>query len=209
MKGLLVKDFHLLMQRKSFFFLLAVLTVFMSFTMEGTLFAVGWVTMLMGIVSFSTIAYDEYDNCLPFLMSLPATRRDYAAGKYLFSIISGFAGWIFAAVVKLIISLMQSEFGTSILVFLPLLLILLSCCIPVELKWGAEKGRMYLLVIYGIFFALLAAGIRFLPEAPAFLAKMAAGLSFPIAVCLIFILSFLIFAVSLSLSIRIMQRKEF
>ena len=148
-------------------------------------------------------------------MSLPATRRDYAAGKYLFSIISGFAGWIFAAVVKLIISLMQSEFGTSIkelstaLVFLPLLLILLSCCIPVELKWGAEKGRMYLLVIYGIFFALLAAGIRFLPEAPAFLAKMAAGLSFPIAVCLIFILSFLIFAVSLSLSIRIMQRKEF
>ena len=153
MKGLLVKDFHLLMQRKSFFFLLAVLTVFMSFTMEGTLFAVGWVTMLMGIVSFSTIAYDEYDNCLPFLMSLPATRRDYAAGKYLFSIISGFAGWIFAAVVKLIISLMQSEFGTSIkelstaLVFLPLLLILLSCCIPVELKWGAEKGRMYLLVI--------------------------------------------------------------
>ena len=197
MKGLLVKDFHLLMQRKSFFFLLAVLTVFMSFTMEGTLFAVGWVTMLMGIVSFSTIAYDEYDNCLPFLMSLPATRRDYAAGKYLFSIISGFAGWIFAAVVKLI------------LVFLPLLLILLSCCIPVELKWGAEKGRMYLLVIYGIFFALLAAGIRFLPEAPAFLAKMAAGLSFPIAVCLIFILSFLIFAVSLSLSIRIMQRKEF
>ena len=215
MKGLLVKDFHLLMQRKSFFFLLAVLTVFMSFTMDGTLFAVGWVTMLMGIVSFSTIAYDEYDNCLPFLMSLPATRRDYAAGKYLFSIISGFAGWIFATVVKLIISLMQSEFGASIkelstaLVFLPLLLILLSCCIPVELKWGAEKGRMYLLGIYGVFFALLAAGIRFLPEAPALVEKMAAGLSFPMAVCLIFILAVLIFAVSLSLSVRIMQKKEF
>jgi hypothetical protein len=79
----------------------------------------------------------------------------------------------------------------------------------VELKWGAEKGRMYLLVIYGVFFALLAAGIRFLPEAPALVEKMVSGLSFPMAVCLIFILAVLIFAVSLSLSVRIMQKKEF
>ena len=215
MKGLLVKDFCILLQRKSFFLILALLTVFMSFSMSDGMFVIGWITMIMGIFSLSTLSYDEYDNCMPFLMSMPVSRRTYAAEKYLFGLLCGFSGWLFSAVIGLLKNLVMhtlSENAETILttlIFLPLLLILLSCCIPVELKWGAERGRMYLLGIYGIFFAGIGIGMRFLPEAPAFVGKIASGLSFPMFIVIVYVLAILLCIASILLSIRITSKKEF
>lgn len=38
---------------------------------------------------------------------------------------------------------------------LPVLVIMLGVLIPIELKFGAEKGRMAMLIVYGIGFAVL------------------------------------------------------
>ncbi|MCR5294124.1 MAG: ABC-2 transporter permease [Lachnospiraceae bacterium] len=216
MKGLLVKDFCLLRQRIKFFILLFLLTIFMTFSMDSASFAVGWVSMLMAILSLSTLSYDEYDNCMPFLMSLPASPRDYALEKYCFSFLCGLAGWIVAVVMMLLTLIVQGKTGVLVeellgsFMIIPVALILPACCIPVELKWGAEKGRMYLLVVYGIFFALLGIAYRFLPKmSGTFFAKLDAAVKPQTVLILLIILAVLITAVSVMISFRIVDKKEY
>ena len=40
-------------------------------------------TIVTAIFAITTISYDEFDNGLAFLMTLPVTRKQYVAEKYL------------------------------------------------------------------------------------------------------------------------------
>ncbi len=87
MKGLIIKDLKLMTKNKmatvSLLFIL-VIFVFLTGKDQRYSFAVGYVTMLAGIYASSTISIDENGGSMPFLMTLPVTRRLYVAEKYLF-----------------------------------------------------------------------------------------------------------------------------
>lgn len=69
MKGLIIKDFKLLMMQKSFFVTLTIVAIFFGIT-TGSIFVIGFLTMICSMFALSTISYDEFDNGNAFLFSL-------------------------------------------------------------------------------------------------------------------------------------------
>lgn len=83
MKGLLIKDLYYVFQRKQTLLIFLIVSLILGFTNEGS-FLVGYMTLLGTIISLSTISYDNADNGMPFLMTLPISRKEYALSKYVF-----------------------------------------------------------------------------------------------------------------------------
>ena len=72
MKGLFVKDIELMKQQKQFFILVVVMEVILNLAGSGSVsFATGYFTIVTAIFAITTISYDEFDNGLAFLMTLP------------------------------------------------------------------------------------------------------------------------------------------
>ncbi len=214
MSGLLAKDLALMKQRGKIMLFLVAWGILMTFIMEDAAFVVGWIVMIAAITSISTISYDEYDNCMPFLMTLPVTRRDYAVEKYLFSAAVGAVFWLIALVIVIVSSLVRgsvfspAEELPGMVLFLGVLLAILALCIPPQLKWGAEKGRIMMLLIFGVVFVVSLLIGRFgggLQKAAAFLESL------PMAGVILGSMAFslALTAVSVMISIRIMEKKEF
>ena len=156
MKALFAKDLALMKQRWKIMAFLVAWGIVMSFVMDSNSYVIGWIVMIATISSISTISYDEYDNCMPFLMSLPVTRRNYAIEKYLFSLLCGVAFWLISLLIILVKGLFTHE-NSSLAADLPgfllifaMVLIILAVSIPPQLKWGAEKGRTIMFILFGV-----------------------------------------------------------
>ncbi len=216
MLGLFEKDLRLTLARKQSLLTFLVVALIMGITMEGT-FTVGYLTMLAAIVAVGTISYDEFDNGFAFLMTLPVDRKTYVQEKYLFSLILAAVAWCFGVVLYCIQSVIRhnglvlTEELPMLLALIPVLYLSTSIIIPLQLRYGSEKSRTVLFIIFGII-AVLVFGIGKMfggSNIPAELAKMLEGMP-PFAVVVVLtVVSVLIAGVSCLLSIRIMEKKEF
>ena len=130
--------------------------------MDST-FVVTYFTMIGSLLVLTTISYDTFDNGMPFLMSLPVDGKTYAKEKFLFSLIGLFVSWVAGVAAQFISMLLQHKAIDALdllsmdIAFVPIFLIIISVMIPINLKYGAEKGRIVLIVICG-----LVVGIAFL-----------------------------------------------
>lgn len=154
MKGLLVKDKYLIAQRKQTLLLFLAICIILGFSTDGS-FIVGYMSFFSAILAVSTISYDEADNGMMFLMTMPIERKTYAYSKYIFGAICGGISWLIAvllmfvlnAVKNLPINLMENILAA--MAFLPVTVLALDLMIPVQLKYGAEKSRTVMLVVFG------------------------------------------------------------
>jgi len=154
MKGLLIKDFRIILLQKYFFIILAFLAVVFEFG-TGDGFAVSYMTLMGTVFVLITISYDEYDNGMAFLMTLPVSRKTYVKEKYLFGILMELAMWLVGVVVAVacrIISAGTGNIGKIIMssfIFIPLFMIIIAVSIPLPLKFGSEMGRIVLFLVCG------------------------------------------------------------
>lgn len=202
-----------MLQRKRSFIIVALCGLGMSFTSEPS-FVVGWLLLLGAIFSISTIAYDEHDNCFPFLMTLPVSRKCYAVEKYVFgcvcSVIFWAAGILIYAASSCIrgINVVLSEEIAAFIVILFVPLFILDISIPFNLKFGSEKGRIYMLVFWGAIFAasmILAKKVSFNSSVSSFSQNVSDYAVLGITAAVVLVLT----AASVAWSIRIMDKKEF
>lgn len=159
MTGLLLKDSYLILQRKQTLFLLLAISLLMGYTIDGA-FIVGYVTFLSLILSIGTISYDEADNSLLFLMTLPFERRTYVLSKYVLSwIVCGIA-WVISLFLLFLMNTIKGlpldfvENITGCLVVLVFAVVGLDMMIPIQLKFGAEKSRTVITMIGGVVMAV-------------------------------------------------------
>ncbi|MCQ2443799.1 MAG: ABC-2 transporter permease [Oscillospiraceae bacterium] len=159
MTGLLLKDSYLILQRKQTLFLLLAISLLMGYTIDGA-FIVGYVTFLSLILSIGTISYDEADNSLLFLMTLPFERRTYVLSKYVLSwIVCGIA-WVISLFLLFLMNTIKGlpldfvENITGCLVVLVFVVVGLDMMIPIQLKFGAEKSRTVMIMIVGVVMAV-------------------------------------------------------
>ena len=76
MKALFIKDLGLMKGQKQFFaVVLIMMTVFLSAYTDYS-FVIAYITVMFGIMTLSTISYDDQDNGLGYLFALPVSRRD-------------------------------------------------------------------------------------------------------------------------------------
>lgn len=218
MKGLLIKDFKYLMMQKRFFIVVLGFGFFLSLSGENPLTSVGYVTMLITIFTLSTISYDEYENGMAFLMTLPIHRNVYVMEKYIFSggtaVLSAIAASVMAVITAKILDMtlsMKEIFATSGIMMIFSWLVLFIT-IPMQIKYGAEKARIVMLLIGGGAF-----GVTFLiSKGSAYLGMdilLMVETFFSINKVVLFVISMVLFIVALlasyAWSVRIMKKKEF
>lgn len=159
MMGLLEKDLRLILIRKSTLVIYLVIGIVFTWQFSGSVSG-AYLTMMATMLALSTLSYDDSDNCMQFLLTLPCTRKQYVIEKYLFvygfSFIAGLVGIIIILVANLI---NRTPVETDLLIEamaseLPILVITGGITIPLYLKYGAEKTRIVLMALIGIAFIL-------------------------------------------------------
>lgn len=217
MRGLLEKDLRLTLTRKQTLLIFIVAALIMGLTMDGS-FLVGYLTMLSTITAISTISYDEFDNGMAFLMVLPSTRKTYVKEKYLFSFLCAAAAWCVGVVLCGITAAVRHgaiapiEELPPLIAILPVLYLSAAIMIPLQLKYGSEKSRIVLFVIFGLAAVLFVAvknangGAEALSEG---LSRSLPALSPAVLLPALSAVCALIVYISYLCSVRIMEKREF
>ena len=195
MKGLIIKDFKLLMMQKSFFITLAIVAIFFGITTD-TIFVIGFLTMICSMFSLSTISYDEFDNGNAFLFSLPITRKGYVIEKYIFGIMLGVISLILSTIIACILTLFLNSTVTNdlflvALIYIPIVLVLQSLMLPLQIKFGSEKSRVAMFIVFAIIFII------------------GYGFNVSMILVIVMILSLIIMFISCKISMKIIKNKEF
>lgn len=217
MKGLLIKDFRLMKVQKNFLTLITVIGVFMALFSENVSYTIGFISFVFSLFSISSISYDELDNGNAFLFSLPVTRKTYAIEKYCFGMIMGLGAWIIISMLSVAIGIGRGqesvgELITIAFIILPLVLFMLAVMVPVMLKFGAEKGRVAVVILFAVLYltiVMLAESVQqwgedFLPILDS-LPEIGIGTFLGILIAA----AVLILLLSVRISIGIVKKKEF
>lgn len=211
MLGMMWKDLCLLLQRSRAMLMMAGVGIIIGFSTDGS-FMIGYLTMISAILTIGTISYDEFDNGYPFLLTLPVTRRSYVTAKYIFCFLGDLVGWAAASVIYAGCCLAKGaglgmEQLAAALVFLPVVGLMSAVMLPLQLKYGAEKSRLALAVLFGGIGVLGALGMKLFPGLPDTLRAFPeiSGAALGVAA-----LGAVVAAVALSywISLGIMEKKE-
>ncbi len=215
MLGLLVKDFCLLIGRKQNLLIFIVVCILLAFTSGGA-FVTGYMSFLGVLLSLSTISFDEADNGLPFLMTMPVTRRTYAVSKYVTGAICCLIFWLASLLLLVVISIVKGisvelvQFVKDAILFLPMAMVVLSVMVPLQLKFGAEKARLVLILLFGICAALVVMGERL--TGTAFPSEQALSSIDALPQVILtygaFVLAAVSMAISIPVSCRVMMNKK-
>ena len=148
-KGLMIKDLRLLKNQKQFFVVVIGLTIFLVVSMHVDLaFSIGYITMMFTFFTLSTLTYDEYENGATYLFTLPITRKDYVREKYLFGFWVGTVSCSLTSLIIYIVDIVTKNeidaksYLVGIGAVLVMAWLLLAVEIPVQLKFGHDKGKM-------------------------------------------------------------------
>lgn len=223
MKGLLIKDYALCMNQKKSFLML--ILMFLMFTIVGVLdstFIISYVPFIFCLYVMSSINYDEFDNGFSFLMTLPVTRKTYVTEKYIFGMCMSVIGSLLAGSLATIQEMIDSgiegskiwlpEGAFTMAVVIMILGISLGIMIPIQLKFGSEKGRI---VLFGIAIAIIGTGYligKYSAELPVDFSGIIEVLDQTSPwklLLLLFVITVGVLMVSYGTSVKIMERKEF
>lgn len=220
MRGLLIKDFTLFKNQKKMFSM--ILLVFVIFAVTGALdsaFVMGYLPFVFCIYVMSSISYDEFDNGLAFLMVLPVSRKQYVTEKYIFGSCMGILGSLLAVLLALLLEIkhsgieaVQTWFFEGIFTMGIILLfvgVFINIMIPIQLKFGSEKGRM---VLFGLFMIIIGMGYFFFKYTSVDVSRIMERLENTkewMVFLLLFVITIVMGLISYIISVHIMKKKEF
>lgn len=216
MKGLLTKDFRLMLGQKKYFALIIFIGLCFVCSGENTMFAIAYVTFLGTFFTVSTINYDEFNNGSTFLFTLPFRRKGYVLEKYLFGVLLGGMLWacfVLISMLQIITSgtdIVWTEWFVSVGSFLLLMLVMLSIMLPLEFKFGVEKGRTANILIFGILFLLVFFAEKILAVFDmSGMVQRIGELGVPILAALCVLATVVLIIVSVMVSTKIIEKKQF
>lgn len=148
MKGLLIKDLKIIAEQKKFFIIAIVFAALFTWSGNDISFAATYIILLTSMLTLTTISYDEFNGGMAFLLTLPTSRKIYTKEKYVFAFINLCLACVFSIIVCAIFALVKGttiEWDSLISACVGCCLgmgLMLSVTIPLEFKFGAEKGRV-------------------------------------------------------------------
>ena len=219
MKGFLKKDLALLRNTGKVYFAVVGMGIILGLVnKEMRSFSSSFIMIMLALTGVSTLSYDDFENGMPFLMSLPVSRKTYVKEKYLICFLSGAVGLVIAAVLGAVIFKMPLTHGEEPLLFVfpvyfAIAEIMTAVMIPTRIKFGPEKSRIVGMgIVIAIFLAIFCIGylfklfsvdtdalIRAVRENIPNLALVLGVIAFYIAIMLI----------SYTFSVKALEKKEF
>ena len=211
MTGLILKDF--LVTKKTLVYMLVVTALFggVYTSMDTNYFLTFFLAIMMVSILLSAISYDEFYHWDRYAATLPLSRRQMVLAKYLWSYILFFAGTVFAVWLQLAAMYLKGQSVTlddiAVMAVAPAIgLVGTAVVLPCSYKFGVQKSRLAMMVLYGVPSLLLVMALKFMPdlfrEVPAVEFSPGAfvgGFYGVMAVCQV---------VSILISVRVMERKE-
>lgn len=218
MIGFLIKDWKLLRRQGRTFGMMILIACSVAFigSRDFSTFITSYMTFMVAMFSFSSFSYDDFDNGMAFLMSLPSGRKDYVRAKYLFTILLIAGGWLVGAFMRLILYALRfsmaeyMEILPSEPIYMLVCLIYTGLTFPALIRFGAEKGRnvaFSLLAVASIGVYLFFQTDLRIPILNMF--DQLSGVSAVTALLLITAVCILVQFVSYLVSVRIIMKKEF
>lgn len=222
MKGMIVKDLRILLEQKSLMILGLICGIICLFTMKDPTFLIGYVTLIATSMGCVSCAYDEMNNGMAYLMTMPCSRTKYVIEKYLFAVAIGLIGWslsiglsfayLFANHINETYLIMGESLG-----LLALVLTIPAVMIPMVLKFGPARSRIMIYILIGIIFA--AAGVMSLTHLSSITVVKDEIVVYVIDYTITLIprtlvlsalaLAIIIFVTSMLISIGILKKKEY
>lgn len=214
MNGLLKKDLLVLKGNgKAYAFLLLFYVVF-SFFSSSTFFS-SMVMIFLVILPLSSFSTDELARWDKFAAALPGGRRAVVKSKYQFLFLTLAGMVVLSGVINLFIFLLDREGGSFFKMMLTALVcagigLLVNCLFyPFLFKYGAQKGRIFLLLTAGIIGALFAVSVVILIQDKGTLLHMLFALSPVVIIASAVVLLAAAAVISYCVSLRIYDKKEF
>lgn len=149
MKGLILKDiFNLKKQYKILLLLFVFYTGFSLLTGDAG-YLTGVLSLMIVMLTITALAYDERSKWDKYALTMPVSRKDLVLSKYLLGILLSIAAFVFNLIFLLIApSNQKSEALPVAAATLGVSLFFLCVVLPVLFKFGVEKGRMLMLIIF-------------------------------------------------------------
>lgn len=155
MKGLLLKEFYMIIKYCKTYFLILAMFILLSFTAKNdNLFFVFYPCLISGMIPVTLLSYDEHSKWNKYCGTLPYTKTQIVSAKY-------WIGILIQATVLLLSSITQSirmhinhSFQWEDYLLLLSLLFTISCVasslsLPFMFKYGVEKGRIIYYIMIG------------------------------------------------------------
>lgn len=171
-KGLIIKD---ILQLKNYkktlivFILIFTLTSISGTDGTGNMLAI-MLTLGLGMFSMASFNYDELNKADRYILTFPLTKKQVVLSKYILvissTVIGSILGTILGVIVTFAINKQVSNIEELILAGLGGIFgigLIEAIQIPCVYKWGAEKGRIQMVIVTA-FVALLAGGVIFIGE---------------------------------------------
>ena len=156
MMALIFKDWLILKKNKINFIYLIVFGGMFLFSSKDTNFIKFFASSMFMMLVLSTLSYDEFDNGMPMLLTLPSTRKDYVRSKYLLLAFMGISAFIFEiGLLSLGIHFLGIEpmtfidLVTDILSTILIFSIMILLMIPIQLKYGMRKAMLGMIIVSG------------------------------------------------------------
>ena len=212
MKGLILKDiYNMKGYGKSLLFIIVIFAL--AFKEQGSATLIVTFTIMSSILIINSLAQDEMYKWYQMVLSMPVTCHQLILAKYIVSAGYAFAALLTGTLVSVILQAsgwFPAEDITSILAVMAvsflIALLFIALIIPVNLKFGVQKGRLLLLSLVALPLLLtmvIAALGATIPSV------MFYGLS-PYAIVFGSIAAVAVLVVvSYFISVRIMRKKEF
>ena len=236
MKGLLKKDFYYILQSKALFLIMLIAGIASMFlTYKNPNFSAGFVNgyivVVCSLLTANSIAYDQENNGMIYLMSLAISRKTYINSKYVLALLTSFFGGVLVTLIFIALSFISgkgpypiisdspitmSQYILQLVLvhigFTSLALIFNSISIPSLLKYDSKKGIWVALVGFLVVAAVILLAVKIVIIS-SFNLEILIGSSnkrdiiYLASICAL--VSAIIMLISYGLSQKIMRAKEF
>ena len=150
MRVLLAKDIRLFRTMKNMMLIIVAMIVVSLITGQKELGALNiqMSILLFGYMGMVTMSYDDFDNGMEFILTLPTTKKIYAIEKYVLALSTLV---VMSIVGTGLLVALGIEFNTAILDIAPMAaiaIVLVSINLPLTLKFGSEKTKILTLILF-------------------------------------------------------------
>ena len=151
------------------------------------------------------------------LFSLPIDKKIYVEEKFVYGIMLSFTTLVLSTILACIVEVINdgtltNENVVTALAYFPIILLLISFMIPLQLKYGGEKARIAMIGVfavlallgYGIYKVVSIMNVNMMP-----LLQSLTTMNIYVLIGLCLFVSIVLCFVSMKISISVMKKKEF
>jgi len=155
MKGLLLKDFYMVIKYCKLYLLIFATFILASVFGDNNFFFAFYPCLLAGMIPVNLLGYDERSKWSNYCGTLPLTKAQIVSGKYLIGLFSQIAVIALSAIAQAVRMHINGGFDMESYLTLLAFFLILSCLsasitLPFIFKFGVEKGRIAYYITIGV-----------------------------------------------------------